>query len=72
MVAGQREHIKATGLHISRVASARGNKTISALSRSGKKNKEQLPLFSDLGDNVFIPTPVKEFPPVHFMEVAHA
>ncbi|MDY0094928.1 MAG: SAM-dependent DNA methyltransferase [Candidatus Vecturithrix sp.] len=36
-----------------------------------KKNAEQLPLFSDLGEDVFIPTPVKEYPPVHFMEVAH-
>jgi len=32
---------------------------------------KELPLFSDLGDDVFIPTPVKEYPPVHFMEVAH-
>jgi hypothetical protein len=31
-----------------------------------------MPLFSDLGDEVFIPTPAKEFPPTHFMEVAHA
>jgi hypothetical protein len=29
-----------------------------------------LPLFSDLGENVFIPTPEKEYPPVHFMEIA--
>jgi hypothetical protein len=36
-----------------------------------KKNAEQLPLFSDLGEDVFIPTPVKEYPPVHFMEIAH-
>lgn len=36
-----------------------------------KKNVEQLPLFSDLGEDVFIPTPVKEYPPVHFMEIAH-
>lgn len=33
--------------------------------------KEQ-PLFSDLGDDVFIPTPVKEYPPVHFMRVGDA
>lgn len=33
---------------------------------------KELPLFSDLGDDVFIPTPEKEFPPVHFMEVADA
>ncbi len=31
-----------------------------------------LPLFSDLGEEVFIPEPVKEYPPVHFLEVAHA
>jgi len=32
----------------------------------------ELPLFSDLGEEVFIPEPVKEYPPVHFLEVAHA
>ncbi|HSW64793.1 MAG TPA: hypothetical protein VLH56_16015 [Dissulfurispiraceae bacterium] len=32
---------------------------------------KELPLFSDLGEDVFIPTPEKEYPPVHFMEVAH-
>jgi hypothetical protein len=37
-----------------------------------KKSAEQIPLFSDLGEDVFIPTPVKEFPPTHFMEVANA
>ncbi|MCZ7590675.1 MAG: SAM-dependent DNA methyltransferase [Kiritimatiellae bacterium] len=31
---------------------------------------KELPLFSDLGENVFIPTPEKEFPLVHFLEVA--
>ncbi len=31
---------------------------------------KELPLFSDLGDTVFIPTPEKEFSPVHFMEIA--
>ncbi len=36
-----------------------------------QKNVEQLPLFSDLGDDVFIPTPEKEYLPVHFMEIAH-
>ena len=29
-----------------------------------------LPLFSDLGEDVFIPTPEREYPPVHFMEIA--
>jgi SAM-dependent methyltransferase len=36
-----------------------------------KKGKQQMALFSDLGEDVFIPTPEKEYPPVHFMEVAH-
>jgi hypothetical protein len=39
------------------------------LSHEGVK---ELPLFSDLGEDVFIPTPVREYPPVHFMELAHA
>jgi hypothetical protein len=33
---------------------------------------KKLPLFSDLGDAVFIPTPAKEYPPVHFLEIACA
>jgi hypothetical protein len=33
---------------------------------------KELPLFSDLGDDVFIPKPEKEFPPTHFLEVPHA
>lgn len=32
----------------------------------------ELPLFSDLGEEVFIPEPLKEYPPVHFLEIAHA
>lgn len=36
----------------------------------GMENENQLPLFSDLGEHVFIPTPVREYPPVHFMEIA--
>lgn len=32
---------------------------------------KQLPLFSDLGEDVFIPEPEREYPPVNFMEVAH-
>ncbi|MFA7399642.1 MAG: hypothetical protein WCZ98_04080, partial [Sideroxydans sp.] len=32
----------------------------------------ELPLFSDLGDDVFLPTPVKEYPPTHFLRVADA
>ena len=31
---------------------------------------EALPLFSDLGEDVFIPTPEREYPLTHFMEVA--
>jgi len=36
----------------------------------GLESENQLPLFSDLGEHVFIPTPVREYPPVHFMEIA--
>ena len=32
----------------------------------------ELPLFSDLGDKVFIPKPVKEFPAVHYLKLADA
>jgi len=32
---------------------------------------KELPLFSDLGEDVFIPTPKKEFPLTHFLEVAN-
>lgn len=31
-----------------------------------------LPLFSDLGEDVFIPEPVKDYPLVHFLKVADA
>lgn len=37
------------------------------LSHEGVK---ELPLFSDLGEDVFIPKPQKEYPPTHFLEVA--
>ena len=33
---------------------------------------KELPLFSDLGEDVFIPTPLKEFPLTHFLEVGDA
>ncbi len=33
---------------------------------------KELPLFSDLGEDVFIPTPEKEYPLIHFLEVAFA
>jgi len=36
----------------------------------GSDSEEQLPLFSDLGEHVFIPTPVREYTPIHFLEIA--
>jgi hypothetical protein len=33
---------------------------------------KEMPLFSDLGEDVFIPEPQREYPPVHFLEVADA
>jgi len=41
----------------------------SLLSHEGMK---ELPLFSDLGEDVFIPTPEKDYSPVHFLEIVHA
>lgn len=38
----------------------------------GQGSMRELPLFSDLGEEAFIPEPVKDYPPVHFLEVAHA
>jgi len=38
----------------------------------GLDTEEQLPLFSDLGEHVFIPSPVREYPPIHFLEIARA
>lgn len=38
----------------------------------GLESDEQLPLFSDLGEHVFIPTPLREYAPVHFLELADA
>lgn len=32
---------------------------------------KELPLFSDLGEDVFIPTPEREYDPVHFLEIAN-
>ena len=29
----------------------------------------ELPLFADTGEDVFIPTPIKDFPVVHFLKV---
>ena len=33
---------------------------------------KEMPLFSDLGEEVFIPTPIRDFPVVHFLKVADA
>lgn len=41
----------------------------SLLEHEGMKG---LPLFSDLGEDVFIPTPEREYDPVHFLEIANA
>jgi hypothetical protein len=48
----------------------RHEETMQAPLFPGLGREEQLPLFSDLGEHVFIPTPVREYPPVHFMEIA--
>jgi len=34
------------------------------------ESRKELPRFSDLGEDVFIPTPEKEYPLTRFMEVA--
>lgn len=34
--------------------------------------EKKVPLSSDLGEDIFIPEPAKEYPLVHFLEVAHA
>ncbi len=34
------------------------------------ESMKELPLFSDLGEDVFIPEPVKEYPLIHFLRVA--
>ena len=36
------------------------------------EDTRELPLFSDLGDDVFIPAPEREYAPVHFLELADA
>ncbi|MBS0153006.1 MAG: SAM-dependent DNA methyltransferase [Nitrospira sp.] len=33
---------------------------------------KEMPLFSDLGEDVFIPTPEKEYAPIHFLKVVDA
>jgi hypothetical protein len=32
----------------------------------------ELPLFSDLGEEAYIPTPVKNYPPIHFLKISNA
>lgn len=32
----------------------------------------EMPLFSDLGEDVFIPEPVKDYPLIHFLRIADA
>jgi hypothetical protein len=34
------------------------------------QSNRELPLFSDLGEEVFVPTPENEYPPVNFLELA--
>jgi SAM-dependent methyltransferase len=36
------------------------------------ESMKELPLFSDLGEDVFVPTPEKEYPLTHFLEIADA
>lgn len=33
---------------------------------------KELPLFSDLGEDVFIPQPEKQYPPMHYLELSNA
>jgi hypothetical protein len=37
-----------------------------------QSSMHDLPLFSDMGEKAFIPTPVAEYPPVHFLKVGEA
>lgn len=37
-----------------------------------QESYKEMPLFSDLGDEAFVPRPEKEYPPVHFLELADA
>lgn len=41
------------------------------INKTSKRDKRELPLFSDLGEEAYIPTPIKEYPEVHFLDVAH-
>ena len=35
-----------------------------------QSSMRDLPLFSDMGEQAFIPVPVREFPPTHFLKIA--
>lgn len=35
------------------------------------ESMKELPIFSDLGEDVFIPTPEREYPPTHYLEIAN-
>lgn len=37
-----------------------------------QESYKEMPLFSDLGDEAFVPRPEKEYAPVHFLELADA
>ena len=34
-----------------------------------QSENNSMPLFSDTGEDVFIPTPAKEFPPIHYLKI---
>lgn len=36
-----------------------------------QSSMRELPLFSDVGEKAFIPTPIKEYPPIHFLKVGN-
>ncbi len=36
-----------------------------------KASERELPLFSDLGEEAYIPEPLKDYPLIHFLEVGH-
>ncbi|MEI6846539.1 MAG: DNA methyltransferase [Chlorobiaceae bacterium] len=35
-------------------------------------NPQEVPMFSDQGNDIYIPTPIKEYPLIHFLKVADA
>lgn len=37
-----------------------------------KKNTVGLPLFSDTGEDAFVPEPLREYPPIHFLDLGNA